>query len=66
MKCKTCNSLKLEIEDFNKTLSKFIKDRENLQTTLSNQRDAYNKIGLNYKLDNNTKSFKNIYLAKKT
>lgn len=47
-------------------LSKSMKGRDNLVMILSSQRASYNKVGLGCQPDNNAKSFKNIYLSKKT
>lgn len=39
--------------------------KDNFDMILSNKRASYNKAGLGYQLDNNTKYFMSIYHAKK-
>lgn len=48
------------------TLSKFIKDGENLDMILSSQWDTYNKVSLCYESKINAKNFSNIYNANKS
>lgn len=48
VKCKTCDSLKIYIEDLHETLRKFTKCRDILDMILFSQRNTYNKRGLDY------------------
>lgn len=40
-KCQICENLNIKIEDLHETLSKYIKDRDNLDKFLSNQIETY-------------------------
>lgn len=55
-----------KIDDLHKTLDKFTKVRDNLNLIIVNQILTYNKIGRGYEQKNNSKSFSNIFVAKRT
>lgn len=64
-KFETCDSLRGEIEDLYKTLSKFTKGKYNLDMIPSNQIASYSKSSLGYQPDSSAKSFMIICLAEK-
>lgn len=57
------NSWRNEIEDLYEILSKFTKEKDNLNMILYNQRTLHNKADLSYQPINNAKSFMSIRLA---
>lgn len=62
----SCNNLKNEVYDLQKTLVKFTQGRDNLEVLLGNQIASYNKVGLGYEPKNNNKNFENICKTKNT
>lgn len=50
--CKICVSMKKKVKDLHETISKFIKEKENLDLILSNQKPYLSKTGLGFKSGN--------------
>lgn len=59
-------NVKNEICNLQNILVKLTKGRDNLNLLLGNQRAYYNKVGIDYKSNNNSKNFINICNSKTT